>query len=396
LLGVMTQLVTPTATRLEFYLVWLALRRVARSEGAIAEPLRHAISSFFDRIDVLLDLDIGREHRREISDVLAQVRGARLVNGALRSTCARLADLLAFVLSEPDVPLRRPKIDQVTYIRLLQLALHIDENEHGAGEDLYAEQLAERASVALDRVHAAIARMLADGIAHLPVGDEDGRPDVFRLNDPATAEEVLFSPDVDRDWYGSEEEEEDEAEDEAEEAVESAPNPREVVVIHGRDTPRTAFFFELLRRLELRPIAFHELITRAGSDNPPIREVLRSAFAQSQAVIVLFTGDDLAGLRPDQPGAPEGNHAAGEAGPTPQPNPHVIFEAGIAVALQQARTIIVEMPPLRGFLDLADVQVVRFSTGAPEERHQLVRRLRAAGCDIATAGDEWMSLPFPP
>ncbi|HEX2685949.1 MAG TPA: TIR domain-containing protein [Kofleriaceae bacterium] len=370
----MTQLVTPTATRLEFYLVWLALRRVARSEGAVAEPLRQAISSFFDRMDALLDLDIGREHRQEIADVLATVRGTRLVNGALRSTCARLADLLALVLSEPDVPLRRPKIDQVTYIRLLQLALHIDENEHGAGEDLWAEQLAARANVALDRVHAAIARMLSDGIVHLPVGDEGGRPDVFRLNDPATAEEVLFSPDVDRDWYGSR--------DDDEAAEDSTPNPREVVVIYGRETPRTAFFFELLRRIKLRPIPFHDLVTRAGSSHLPIRDVVRSAFAQAQAVVVLFTGDDLPDARPDQP--------------IPPPNPHIIFEAGVAVALQHARTVLVEVPPHHGFLDLADVHVVQFSTGAPEERTQLVRRLRAAGCELVTLGDQWLSLEFPP
>jgi hypothetical protein len=388
----MTQLETHTASRLEFYLVWLALRRMARSEGTIAEPLRHAISSFFDRIDALLDLDIGREHRREIADVLASIRGSRLVDGELRSTCARLADLLSYVLSEPDVPLRSPKIDQVTYIRLLQLALHIDENEHGAGEDLWAEQLAARAGVALDRVHAAIARMLADGIAHLPAGDNDGRADVFRLNDPATAEEVLFSPDVDRDWYGSEDaEDEDEDEDDS-----PAPDPREVVVIHGRDTARTAFFFEFLRGLRLRPLAFHELITRAGPENPPIREVIRSAFAQAQAVIVLFTDGDLASLRTDQAGAAEGSEAGGaEGSAAPQPNPHVIFEAGVAVALQHARTIIVEVPPLHGLLDLADVHVVRFATGTPEERHQLVRRLRAAGCELDTTGNQWLRLEFP-
>src|SRR5690349_22180540 len=58
--SVMTQLETPTtaATRLEFYLVWLALRGVARSEGGVAAPLRHAIALFLDRIDALLDLGI--------------------------------------------------------------------------------------------------------------------------------------------------------------------------------------------------------------------------------------------------------------------------------------------------------------------------------------------------
>jgi predicted nucleotide-binding protein len=211
---------------------------------------------------------------------------------------------------------------------------------------------------------------------HLPVGDNDGRADVFRLSDPETAEEVLFSPELDRDWYANSDQ------DRQDDAEGSAPNPHEVVVIHGRDTTRTAFFFELLRRLDLRPLAFGELIARSGASHPSIREVIRSAFTQAQAVIVLFTGDDLASLRIDVPG-------------TPQPAPHVIFEAGVAIALQHARTIIIEVPPLRGLLDLSDVHVVRFATGGSEERNQLARRLRAAGCSIDTTGNDWLNLAFP-
>lgn len=367
-----------TATRLEFYLVWLALRRVARSEGAIAEPLRHAIAVFLDRIDVLLELDLDREARRNIAGVLAWIRGARLDPDALRSACSRLADLLGVVVSDPAVPLRRPKIDQITYVRLLQLALHLGEqNEHGAGEALWAEQLAARANVSLDRVHAAIARMLADGVAHLPAGDDDGRPDAFVMNDPATADEVLYSPDVDREWHGPREPEGG--------AAVAAVNPREVVVIHGRGTARTAFFFELLRRLHLRPLAIDELIARSEPGHRSIREVFRSAFARAQAVIIVLTADDLVTLRTGLPGAP------------PQPHLRVLFEAGVAVALEHARTILVELPPLGGLLDLGDdVQVVRFATGAREERTQLARRLLAAGCELGTVGDDWLSLEFPP
>jgi hypothetical protein len=382
----MTQLETPTtaATRLEFYLVWLALRGVARSEGGVAAPLRHAIALFLDRIDTLLDLGIDREQRLEISDVLVQLRGAGLVNGAMRGACSRLADLLGFVLSDPAVQLRRPKIDQVTYVRLLQLSLHLD--DHG-GEELWAEKLAARANVSLDRVHAAIARMLADGIAHLPAGDNEGRPDAFCLNDPETAEEVLFSPDVDREWHIHHE-----REDAADVAELTPPNPREVVVIHGRGTARTAFFFEMLRRLNLRPLAFDELLARSGATSPSVRAVVRLAFARAQAVIVLLTGDDLTTLRGDPREIME---RTGGIAPAPQPHLRVIFEAGVAIALQQTRTIIVEVPPLGGLLDLADLPVVRFASGGAEERTQLVRRLRAAGCELETTRNQWLALEFP-
>lgn len=368
-----------TATRLELYLVWLALRRVARSSGAVAEPLQQAIAVFLDRIDVLLELDIDPDHRREIAEVLVVIRGARLADGALRRACARLADRLALVLSEPRLPVRSPRIDQITYVRLLQLAVHISENEHGGGEELWAEQLAARANVSLDRVHAAIARMLADGVVHLPGGDDHGRPDAFYVNDPATADKVLFAPDVDREWHARRE---PDPQDRGGDAAFVAPDPRQVVVVHGRGTPRTAFFFELLRRLDLRPLAIDEVspsITR-----PSITEVMRAAFARAQAVIVLVTSDDLASLRTDLLGAP------------PQPHLRVIFEAGVAVALQHARTIIVEVPPLRGLLELPEVHVVRFATGSAEERAELVRRLRAAGCELEAAGSTWQDLAFPP
>jgi len=367
------------ATRLEFYLGWLALRRVARSQGPIAEPLRQTVTGFFDRIDALLDLDIDRDHRLEIAGVLMPIRGFQLSDDELRGACARLADLLALLLSEPNMPLRRPKIDQVTYVRLLELALHIDENEHGAGEDLWAEQLAQRSNIALDRVHTAIARMLADGVAHLPV-DDDGRPDTFRLSDPATAEDVMYNEAADDD---------DDAEDPEEAA---APSVHEVVVVHGRDAARTAFFFKLLQRLNVHAVAFDELIARSGSSSPSIRQLIRTAFTQAQAVIILFTGDDVANLRPDLLGTSEGGD---ERMPTPQPRPHLLFEAGVAVALQPDRTIIVEVQPLRGLLNLDGVHVVRFSTGSREERTQLVNRLRAAGCKLDTSGIHWLNLEFP-
>ncbi len=372
----MTQLQT-TATRLEFYLVWLALRSLTRSEGAVVEPLRHAITAFLDRIDALLDLDIDRDRRREIAEVVGSIRGSRLVNGALRGACSRLADLLGIVVSEPGIPLRRPKIDQITYIRLLQLAVQIRENEPDAADLLSAEQLAARANVSLDRVHAAVARMLADGVVHLPIADEHGRADAFEMTEPAAADEILFAPEVDREWHRPREHED------RDDAPEPAPNPHEIVVVHGRGTARTAFFFELLRRLGLRPLAFDELAVRSGAGSPSTREVMRLAFARAQAVIVLFTAEDLAGLRPDLPGLP-------------QPHLHVLFEAGVAIALQHTRTIIVEVPPLSGLLDLADIHAVRFAAGTPEERYQLVRKLRAAGCEPDTEGSTWLNLEFPP
>ena len=199
----MTQMQT-IATRLDLYQDWLELRRVARSEATGTEPLWPALSPRCDRIDALLQLDLDHDQRLELEQALAPFRDPRLAKGALRRACSLLADVLGVVLSDPAAPLDRPRIDQITYVRLLQLALHIDEYEHGAGEDLWAGQLAARANVSLDRVHAVIVRMLADGVAHLPAGDDDDRIDTFRLSDPATAEQVLYRSDVNGESYADE------------------------------------------------------------------------------------------------------------------------------------------------------------------------------------------------
>jgi len=196
----MTQIQT-VATRLELYQDWLELRRVARSEAAGAEPLWPALTPRCDRIDVLLHLNLDRDQRRELEQALAPFRDSQLANDALRRACSYLADVLGVVLSDPAAPLDRPRIDQITYFRLLQLALHIDEYEHGAGEDLWAGQLAARANVSPDRVHTAIVRMLADGVAHLPAGDDADRVDTFRLSDPATGDQVLYTTDLNGEPY---------------------------------------------------------------------------------------------------------------------------------------------------------------------------------------------------
>jgi predicted nucleotide-binding protein len=171
-----------------------------------------------------------------------------------------------------------------------------------------------------------------------------------------------------------------------------SPDAREVFIVHGRDAVRTAFFFDFVRRLGLRPLEFDTLIARSGVGAPYIGDIIHSAFKQAAAVVVLFTGDDLAQLKGDlvrESDPPE------ERTLTPQPRANVLFEAGMALALHRERTIIVEIPPLRGLSDLHGMHVVRFSSGSASERNSLLTRLRRAGCDVIETGNDWLSLEFP-
>jgi hypothetical protein len=74
------------------------------------------------------------------------------------------------------------------------------------------------------------------------------------------------------------------------------PDPRDVFVVHGRDMKRVAFFFDLLRRMGLNPMEFDEAIARTGSAAPYIGDVVKTALDEAKAVVVLFTGDDMAHL----------------------------------------------------------------------------------------------------
>jgi predicted nucleotide-binding protein len=170
------------------------------------------------------------------------------------------------------------------------------------------------------------------------------------------------------------------------------PDKREVFVVYGRDTVRKEFFFDFLRRVGLRPLEFETLIARSGVGTPYIGDIVRSAFEQATAVVVLFTGDDLAQLREEfarESDPPE------EGTSTPQPRANVIFEAGMALALQRDRTVIVEVPPLRGLSDLHGLHVVRFTSGTASERNSLVTRLKISGCEVDISGNDWLKLNFP-
>jgi predicted nucleotide-binding protein len=213
--------------------------------------------------------------------------------------------------------------------------------------------------------------------------DEDGVQGA-----PVARRVATFSPSGNRDHDKI-----DDLLDEYEEPGEIImPDPRKVFVVYGRDDKQKDFFFDLLRRIQLIPIEFEEAIRLTGSGSPYIGDAVSTALKHAQVVLVLFTGDDLAHLRPELVRDSDGES---ERKPSPQPRQNVILEAGMALALDRDRTIIVEVPPLRGISDLHGLHVIRFGKGEAPERNNLVNRLETAGCDVKRIGNDWLNLPFP-
>jgi len=61
----------------------------------------------------------------------------------------------------------------------------------------------------------------------------------------------------------------------------------------------------------------------------------------------------------------------------------------MALARNEAHTIIVEVGKVRPVSDLSGRHVIRLNNSA-EKRHELAQRLVAAGCPVSTQGNDWL------
>jgi predicted nucleotide-binding protein len=158
-----------------------------------------------------------------------------------------------------------------------------------------------------------------------------------------------------------------------------------VFVVYGRDAQKRKALFDLLRAADLRPMEWEQMVALTGTGSPYIGEVLDKGLEVAQAIVVLFTGDDVAHLK-------EELLAQGEAAeePTPQPRPNVILEAGMALGKNPKRTIIVQIGEMRGMSDLVGRHII-YLKDSPESRKNLLSRLATAGCSVNFSGDDWMT-----
>ena len=165
------------------------------------------------------------------------------------------------------------------------------------------------------------------------------------------------------------------------------PDKRTVFVIHGRDERLRAGIFEFLRSLDLKPLEWTEAVKFTGKGSPYIGEILDAAFSHAQAVVVLFTPDDEARLL--QALWKEGEPAH-ETQLTPQARANALFEAGMAIARDPDRTILVEIGDLRPFSDIGGRHTIRMDN-SPQKRQDLALRLQAAGCEVNLSGTDWQT-----
>ena len=164
-----------------------------------------------------------------------------------------------------------------------------------------------------------------------------------------------------------------------------AADARDVFVVHGRNEAARRALFTFLRSIGLDPREWSEAVTATGKPGPYIREIVEAAFSTAQAIVVLFTPDDEARLVKSLRKADDPVH---EKELTGQARPNVLFEAGMAMAGSQDRTVLVELGVLRPFSDIDGIHKVRLND-TTQRRQDLAKRLQNAGCPVNLNGEDW-------
>jgi len=160
----------------------------------------------------------------------------------------------------------------------------------------------------------------------------------------------------------------------------------DVFVVHGRNKEIIDGMFNFLRALDLRPIEWSMARRMTNVATPHTDHIVDNALRNAQAVIVLYTPDDLVMLKKcfqNEEDDVNENLVCG------QPRPNVFFESGMAFGIKQNQTIVVEIGKLKLFSDIKGLNVLRLDN-TPEKRKELAQRLETAGCNVNYDGDAWL------
>jgi predicted nucleotide-binding protein len=117
-----------------------------------------------------------------------------------------------------------------------------------------------------------------------------------------------------------------------------------------------------------------------------VLDVVHAGMTNAQAVVVVMTAEDRAGLLPELAKTDADRADTQLQG---QPRENVLFEAGMAIARGPKRTILVFVGDVRFPSDLAGRHVVRLDNST-RTRQDLRRRLETAGC-LVKPTDDWLT-----
>ncbi len=158
-------------------------------------------------------------------------------------------------------------------------------------------------------------------------------------------------------------------------------------VVHGRDTALNESMFSFLRAIGLNPMEWSQAIAAAKGANPNVGTVINNTMKKVQGVMVMFSPDEEARLKPNFC-APNEKNTLGKL--SAQARPNVLFEAGLALGAHPKKTILVQVGSTRDISDIAGMHIPRLSQSAPS-RKELAQRLKKMGFKVTTEGTSWLT-----
>jgi predicted nucleotide-binding protein len=159
-----------------------------------------------------------------------------------------------------------------------------------------------------------------------------------------------------------------------------------VFVVHGRDGALRQSMFDFLRALNLHPLEWDHAIDEAKQGNPYVGDVLDRVMEKAEAIVVLFTPDDLAQLKDQFVKSGERSTEGRQQG---QARPNVLFEAGLALGAHPKKTVMVQVGKVKSFSDIGGRHMVRL-TNDQASRNSFTNRLARICPAVNRIGNDWM------
>jgi len=169
---------------------------------------------------------------------------------------------------------------------------------------------------------------------------------------------------------------------------------RTVFLVQGRHQEVNEALTDYLMALDLRVLQWEEVVRATGKGNPYIGDVIVRGMQDADAIVVLFTAEDKVQLDVSiVPNAKPEELLAGH-----QPRPNVLLEAGMALAIDADRTLIVQFGDIRPATDLDGRHLLHIGGSNVTWRHNLAARLESIGLHPRTTSGRHLtagSFPAP-
>ena len=148
-----------------------------------------------------------------------------------------------------------------------------------------------------------------------------------------------------------------------------------VFLVHGRDIKKSEWMRACLERLDLLVLRWEDAIRLTGSGSPYTLDIVRAGMRHADICVILFTPDEEVRLIDEL--SDDTYLSAGR-----QARPNVWIEAGMAIANDDKRVIMVETSGCRTASDLHGITFLRYHDGMDkmEFLNLLQNRLSSCGC----------------